>query len=66
MNSYQKLKSENRLLKKYLDILVNRPDSPEAIQISFNYKLKKQTEDAIMFGTPTGMKESPAKEANIQ
>lgn len=53
MTSYQKLKEENKRLKGYIEALIFNPDGAEATHIKFNYKLVRDTENAIMAGNPT-------------
>ncbi len=53
MTSYQKLKKENKKLKEIIDALIFRPDSADALHYKFNYKLVRDTENAIMAGSPT-------------
>lgn len=50
MTTYQRLKKENEILRRELDIVCN-DETIEAIQIKHKYKLLRSTEKAVMNGT---------------
>jgi len=51
MNSYQKLKEENKKLRKIIEELVFNPDSADSINIKFHFKLLRDVENAVMAGS---------------
>lgn len=51
MTTYQKLKFENALLKKELDIVCNDENQYTAIAIKHKYKMLRAMENQIMAGT---------------
>lgn len=50
MTSYQKLKAENRLLRKQLEIVSTKPNSHEANVILMKYKLSYDMENVLWLG----------------
>jgi len=52
-SSYQKLKQANQMLVDEINILVFEPDSMAATIIKMRCKFHRDTETAIMAGTPT-------------
>ena len=57
LTSYQKLKLENTKLKSDIYTLVHNPDSIKSAELIIANKLKKQFEEAIMFGSVTDVSE---------
>lgn len=54
MNSYQKLKEENKLLKQELCTIAKDPTSMDSAVIIWKYKFKIDTAKLAMFGTYKG------------
>lgn len=52
VTTYQRLKAENKRLRKEIYIILFEPDSFEAIEIKFGYSLLNDIEKAIMAGNP--------------
>ena len=56
LSSYQKLKQENRKLKKEIRELVVNPESSKSKLIATRVDLEAQLEESIWFGNPTRSK----------
>lgn len=52
MTSYQKLKKKVEELEKEIQVLVNKPESTQAQEIKYRYKLASNLERIIWFGNP--------------
>jgi hypothetical protein len=52
MNSYQKLKKENAKLKRDIRILIDKPDSYDAMWVKTEYRLDRGMEEVIWFSSP--------------
>ena len=51
MNSYQKLKQENKLLKESLREVVLNPNSIKSLGIKTTIKMRAKMEESFMFGS---------------
>lgn len=60
MTTYQRLKAENKKLKRELQIILFEPDSYEAQSIKFGYSLLNDIEKQIMFGNPILQQTKPS------
>ncbi len=52
MTSYQKLKKKVEELEKEVLVLVDKPESIQAQEIKYRYKLASNLERVIWFGSP--------------
>lgn len=53
MTGYQKLKAKNKELERIVYLLALSPESAEAREIVFDLRLRRECEDAVMFGRTT-------------
>lgn len=55
MTSYQKVKSQNAELRKQIAILIDSPNSTQALEIKMAHNFYKKIETAIWFGNPKNL-----------
>lgn len=58
MNSYQKLKAENKRLKECIESLVFNPDGAESMNIKFSYKLLRDVEIQLLGGSASNQNQT--------